>query len=207
MYSSFCPLWSHTTKQASNSSTVQGGGKRRAVIFRFRRCLALNKSILPLNKSIAQTSWIIGRERHANPVALLSDRQDTPGQFDFYVLSLSWSPSFCAAAAEQVLAWHSRLARWLCQRIGSNTRLRYCGLRMPIREDSRALIAPPTKCLRASKFARGRPLMKSIVSNLTDSGAPPLALSEGAPTCKSRRSMSAYRSEAGVTQTSRDDRT
>jgi ribonuclease T2 len=25
-------------------------------------------------------------------------RQDEPGQFDFYVLSLSWSPSFCAAA-------------------------------------------------------------------------------------------------------------
>jgi ribonuclease T2 len=24
--------------------------------------------------------------------------QDTPGQFDFYVLSLSWSPSYCAAA-------------------------------------------------------------------------------------------------------------
>lgn len=24
---------------------------------------------------------------------------DTPGQFDFYVLSLSWSPSFCATAA------------------------------------------------------------------------------------------------------------
>ncbi|MFZ1923791.1 MAG: ribonuclease T2 [Xanthobacteraceae bacterium] len=24
---------------------------------------------------------------------------DTPGQFDFYVLSLSWSPSFCASAA------------------------------------------------------------------------------------------------------------
>jgi ribonuclease T2 len=26
---------------------------------------------------------------------------DEPGQFDFYVLSLSWSPSFCAAAAER----------------------------------------------------------------------------------------------------------
>src|SRR6202140_3032589 len=25
-------------------------------------------------------------------------RQDEPGKFDFYVLSLSWSPSFCAAA-------------------------------------------------------------------------------------------------------------
>ena len=28
-------------------------------------------------------------------------RQNAPGQFDFYVLSLSWSPSFCAAAAER----------------------------------------------------------------------------------------------------------
>jgi ribonuclease T2 len=28
-------------------------------------------------------------------------RQNLPGQFDFYVLSLSWSPSFCAGAAER----------------------------------------------------------------------------------------------------------
>ncbi len=28
-------------------------------------------------------------------------RQNTPGQFDFYVLSLSWSPSFCASSAER----------------------------------------------------------------------------------------------------------
>ena len=28
-------------------------------------------------------------------------RQNEPGQFDFYVLSLSWSPSFCDAAAER----------------------------------------------------------------------------------------------------------
>jgi ribonuclease T2 len=28
-------------------------------------------------------------------------RQDVPGQFDFCVLSLSWSPSFCASAAER----------------------------------------------------------------------------------------------------------
>jgi len=28
-------------------------------------------------------------------------RQNEPGRFDFYVLALSWSPSFCAAAAEQ----------------------------------------------------------------------------------------------------------
>jgi ribonuclease T2 len=28
-------------------------------------------------------------------------RQNQPGQFDFYVLSLSWSPSFCEASAER----------------------------------------------------------------------------------------------------------
>src|SRR5881409_2689654 len=28
-------------------------------------------------------------------------RQNRPGQFDFYVLSLSWSPSFCDAAGER----------------------------------------------------------------------------------------------------------
>ena len=34
--------------------------------------------------------------------ALAQDRgQDEPGQFDFYVLSLSWSPSFCDAAGNR----------------------------------------------------------------------------------------------------------
>src|SRR5918912_1361785 len=34
--------------------------------------------------------------------ALAQDaRQNTPGEFDFYVLALSWSPSFCEAAAER----------------------------------------------------------------------------------------------------------
>jgi ribonuclease T2 len=28
-------------------------------------------------------------------------RQNTPGQFDFYVLALSWSPSYCEAAGER----------------------------------------------------------------------------------------------------------
>ena len=38
----------------------------------------------------------------ALPRSLAEDaRQNGAGQFDFYVLSLSWSPSFCAAAAER----------------------------------------------------------------------------------------------------------
>ena len=38
----------------------------------------------------------------ASGVASAQDRrQNTPGAFDFYVLALSWSPSFCEAAAER----------------------------------------------------------------------------------------------------------
>jgi hypothetical protein len=50
----------------SRSSTIHGGGKRRAVTLRPSGCLALNKSI-------AQARTIMGRGTHANYVAL-SDR-------------------------------------------------------------------------------------------------------------------------------------
>ena len=36
-------------------------------------------------------------------------RQNTPGEFDFYVLSLSWSPSFCATAEERGNAGRSQV--------------------------------------------------------------------------------------------------
>src|ERR1700758_1406179 len=35
-------------------------------------------------------------------IAVAQDRrQNQPGQFDFYVLALSWSPSFCEASGER----------------------------------------------------------------------------------------------------------
>jgi ribonuclease T2 len=37
----------------------------------------------------------------ANMAAAQDARQNQPGKFDFYVLSLSWSPSYCDAAAER----------------------------------------------------------------------------------------------------------
>ena len=37
----------------------------------------------------------------AGPASAQDRRQNAPGQFDFYVLSLSWSPSFCEAARER----------------------------------------------------------------------------------------------------------
>ena len=36
-------------------------------------------------------------------------RQNAPGEFDFYVLALSWSPSFCEAAAERGNSGRSRV--------------------------------------------------------------------------------------------------
>jgi ribonuclease T2 len=35
------------------------------------------------------------------PASAQDQRQNTPGEFDFYVLSLSWSPSFCEEAEER----------------------------------------------------------------------------------------------------------
>ena len=35
------------------------------------------------------------------PASAQDKRQNTPGEFDFYVLSLSWSPSFCEGAEER----------------------------------------------------------------------------------------------------------
>ncbi|MGE0751904.1 MAG: ribonuclease T [Variibacter sp.] len=37
----------------------------------------------------------------ALPAAAQDRRQNAPGNFDFYVLSLSWSPSFCESAGER----------------------------------------------------------------------------------------------------------
>lgn len=37
----------------------------------------------------------------SDPAHAQDKRQNAPGEFDFYVLSLSWSPSFCEAASER----------------------------------------------------------------------------------------------------------
>ncbi len=47
----------------------------------------------------------------AHPVSAQDRRQNAPGQFDFYVLSLSWSPSFCEAARERGKVGRSQQAQ------------------------------------------------------------------------------------------------
>src|SRR5262245_9964162 len=49
------------------------------------------RSALAATVAVALASLAIAKER----------RQNTPGQFDFYVLVLSWSPSFCESAGER----------------------------------------------------------------------------------------------------------
>ena len=66
-------------------------------------------------------------------------RQNEPGQFDFYVLALSWSPSFCEAAGERgtppAAAMRRRgPIRSSCTGCGRNTRTgfpEYCQVPAP----------------------------------------------------------------------------
>ena len=52
---------------------------------------------LPVVAALAASLLVAG----ASAVGSQEARQNEAGQFDFYVLSLSWSPSFCASAAER----------------------------------------------------------------------------------------------------------
>ncbi len=47
----------------------------------------------------------------AGSASAQDSRQNTPGEFDFYVLSLSWSPSFCEDAAERGSGGRSQQAQ------------------------------------------------------------------------------------------------
>jgi ribonuclease T2 len=47
----------------------------------------------------------------ANLASAQDRRQNAPGEFDFYVLSLSWSPSFCEAASERGNSGRSQAAQ------------------------------------------------------------------------------------------------
>ena len=47
----------------------------------------------------------------AGPAQAQDRRQNAPGEFDFYVLALSWSPSFCEAASERGNSGRSQQAQ------------------------------------------------------------------------------------------------
>jgi len=58
--------------------------------------------------SLVLSAFAIGGLVGSGPAAAQDQRQNAPGAFDFYVLSLSWSPSFCAEAEERGNAGRSQ---------------------------------------------------------------------------------------------------
>jgi ribonuclease T2 len=58
---------------------------------------SLVRSLIP---SLAFAA-LLGAVMAVRPAAAQDQRQNSPGEFDFYVLSLSWSPSFCEEAEER----------------------------------------------------------------------------------------------------------
>src|SRR2546421_11694144 len=51
--------------------------------------------------TLAATFAVLALSSSTVAVSAQETRQNQPGQFDFYVLALSWSPSFCEAAGER----------------------------------------------------------------------------------------------------------
>ncbi|MCC7346218.1 MAG: ribonuclease T2 [Variibacter sp.] len=60
-----------------------------------RRRLAMTSRVRAGWAALAAMLCLLG------PASAQDRRQNAPGQFDFYVLSLSWSPSFCEAAGQR----------------------------------------------------------------------------------------------------------
>lgn len=54
-----------------------------------------------LRHAIGALAIVVAMTAGLAPSAAQDRRQNEPGQFDFYVLSLSWSPSFCESASER----------------------------------------------------------------------------------------------------------
>src|SRR5205085_1348939 len=60
---------------------------------------------------ISQSLIVLSLFAAASSAAAQDRRQNAPGEFDFYVLSLSWSPSFCEAASERGNSGRSQSAQ------------------------------------------------------------------------------------------------
>ena len=62
------------------------------------RSVIISISRLPISLALISAALMVVS---AGMASAQDRRQNAPGEFDFYVLSLSWSPSFCEAASER----------------------------------------------------------------------------------------------------------
>ena len=63
--------------------------------------LSAGRSLSALGAGLVLALIGIAGSAATAPAAAQDQRQNAPGDFDYYVLSLSWSPSFCEDAAER----------------------------------------------------------------------------------------------------------
>ena len=71
------------------------------------RLHSFSRLVISLTLALCSPCRRADRRSPAAPKAQ-DKRQNAPGEFDFYVLSLSWSPSFCEEAAERGRAADAR---------------------------------------------------------------------------------------------------
>lgn len=85
------------------SPVVRGAIDRRPLATRRRVADALRCASVAVCFTLLFAVVALAQERGQGRSQTFGDdpRQSAPGQFDFYVLALSWSPSYCAAAAER----------------------------------------------------------------------------------------------------------
>jgi ribonuclease T2 len=70
-------------------------------MFRHRVHQAAQTAAVTLSFLFIFAIVVLAQERQTQGSFAPDRRQNTPGQFDFYVLALSWSPSYCEAAHER----------------------------------------------------------------------------------------------------------
>ena len=70
-------------------------------MFRHRVHQAAQTAAVTLSFLFIFAIVVLAQERQTQGSFAQDRRQNTPGQFDFYVLALSWSPSYCEAARER----------------------------------------------------------------------------------------------------------
>ena len=70
-------------------------------MFRHRVHQAAQTAAVTLSFLFIFAIVVLAQERQTQGSFAQDRRQNTPGQFDFYVLALSWSPSYCEAAHER----------------------------------------------------------------------------------------------------------
>src|SRR5262245_55067721 len=81
----------HTWPQSRRSAIVANSGLGAVACAMQRGATALASAAL----AVALVGFTAG------PAAADDPRQNEPGKFDFYVLALSWSPSYCDSIGER----------------------------------------------------------------------------------------------------------